>query len=389
VSGTCSGIPENEERALYMRTAISLLLFGSALLIAILAIYSTDSPTVQAILNISKEYFSSNHRMTTAAATNAAKSTMSKALKHATIVPCRSSQRGHSDHGWLNSYHTFSFAGYQSSGPDDWGSLRVLNEDRVQAQTGFPTHPHRDAEIFSYILSGELTHRDSMIKKGAEGGKQGKDFYRMKRGDVQFTTGGTGKDSFLSLQFFFLNDIYANTQIKKGIAHSEENEHATDTVHFLQIWAYPWKRSLMPNYHTRTFDEDKKRQAFLPILSPLAAGPNASPTEEKEAVPKLPGTIPIHADLVMGAGIVGVDKRFKWTIGGPQDDVVRGKYDRKVYVHLPMTKDGNARIRLDGRENAVLSEGDGAFVSGVNVGDVLSVESIGEAEAEVIVLDSE
>lgn len=73
----------------------------------------------------------------------------------------------------------------------NFGSLRVLNEDRVDGGTGFPTHPHRDAEIFSYILSGELTHRDSMQKKGAET-KQGDDFYRMRRGDVQFTTGGTG-----------------------------------------------------------------------------------------------------------------------------------------------------------------------------------------------------
>lgn len=121
----------------------------------------------------------------------AIKSTMSKALSHAKITPRRSSARGHADHGWLNSYHTFSFADYHDSQFQNFGSLRVLNEDRVAAGTGFPTHPHRDAEIFSYILTGELTHRDSMIKKGAEG-KEGDDFYRMKRGDVQFTTGGTG-----------------------------------------------------------------------------------------------------------------------------------------------------------------------------------------------------
>jgi hypothetical protein len=145
----------------------------------------------------------------------------------------------------------------------------------------------------------------------------------------------------------------------------------------------------MPNYHAMTFDEGKKRKAFLPILSPLAAGPSATLAEEKAAVPKLPDTIPIHADFVMGAGIIGVDRRFKWTVGGPADDVVTSKTDRRVYVHLPMTKNGHAKIRLDGREDAVLSEGDGAFVKGVNVGDVLSVESIGEAEAEVIVLDSD
>jgi hypothetical protein len=124
-----------------------------------------------------------------------AKKTMSK-LTSAKIVPRRSSDRGHASHGgWLNTYHTFSFADYYEPKFQNFGSLRVLNEDRVAAGSGFPTHPHRDAEIFSYILSGELTHRDSMIKKGAEGA-QGDQFYRMKRGDVQFTTGGTGKTSF-------------------------------------------------------------------------------------------------------------------------------------------------------------------------------------------------
>jgi hypothetical protein len=148
----------------------------------------------------------------------------------------------------------------------------------------------------------------------------------------------------------------------------------------------PWKRGLTPRYHTKTFSEDAKRTAFLPILSPLKAGPSASAAEEKAAEATLPDTIPIHADMVMAAGIIGVDKRFKWIVGG---DAVKKTSNRNVYIHVPMTKNGNAKIRIDGRENAVLSEGDGAFVSGVNAGDVLSVESIGEAEAEVVVLDSD
>jgi redox-sensitive bicupin YhaK (pirin superfamily) len=114
-------------------------------------------------------------------------------LTKAKIVPRRSNERGYAEHGgWLKSYHTFSFASYFDHRFQNFGSLQVLNEDRVAARNGFPTHPHQDAEIFSYILSGELTHLDSMIKKGAEG-EQGKQFYRMRRGDVQFTTGGTGK----------------------------------------------------------------------------------------------------------------------------------------------------------------------------------------------------
>lgn len=122
------------------------------------------------------------------------------------------------------------------------------------------------------------------------------------------------------------------------------------------------------------------------ILSPLAAGPGASAAEEAAAEPALPNTIPIHADFVMGAGIIGVDKRFKWTVGA---NAVRKTSDRNVYVHLPMCKSGSAKIRLDGREDAVLSEGDGAFITRVNAGDVLSIESIGEAEAEVVILDSD
>jgi hypothetical protein len=150
----------------------------------------------------------------------------------------------------------------------------------------------------------------------------------------------------------------------------------------------PWRKGLTPQYHTLSFDDKLKQKAFLPIISPLAAGENATAAEERQATPKISGTIPIHADFVMGAGLIGVGKRFKWRIGGPQDGAVSNLSDRKVYVHLPMTKNGNAKIRLDGREDAVLGEGDGAYVMKVNVGDELSVESIGEAEAEVIVLDS-
>ncbi|KAL6228700.1 hypothetical protein BDW75DRAFT_226452 [Aspergillus navahoensis] len=288
---------------------------------------------------------------------------MSKPLTHAKIIARRSADRGYAEHGcWLKTYHTFSFASYYDHRFTNFGSLRVLNEDRVAAKNGFPTHPHRDAEIFSYILSGELTHRDSMVRKGAEGA-QGKDFYRMKRGDVQFTTGGT------------------------GIAHSEQNE-SSKPGHFLQIWALPWKYGLKPNYHTRTFDEGAKRERFVPILSPLKAGVEATPKEEEEAVPAIPETIPIHADFVMGAGIIEPNGRFEWTVGS-NDGVVQKKKKRNVYVHLPMTKGGKAKIRLDSRDDSVLEEGDGAFITGVNAGDVLGVESVGEAEAEVIVLDSD
>lgn len=180
------------------------------------------------------------------------------------------------------------------------------------------------------------------------------------------------------------------TNKSPGIAHSEGNE-GKEEVHFLQIWALPWARGLKPVYHTRTFSEEAKRQSFLPILSPLAAGPGASAADEKAAVPAISETIPIHADLVMAAGLIKPDARLKYRVGGEVEEgkpAVRSLEDRKVYVHVPMTKGGSARVRLDGREDVVLGEGDGAFVTGVRAGDLLSVESIGEAEAEVVVLDS-
>ncbi len=292
-------------------------------------------------------------------AARAAATTMSK-LPKAKIVPRRSKERGHADHGWLNSYHTFSFASYYDPKFESFGSLRVLNEDRVKPQNGFPTHPHSNAEIFSYILSGELTHRDSMVKSSNGGSASKDDFYRMHRGDVQFTTGGS------------------------GIAHSEENEHKSEEVHFLQIWATPWARRLPPIYHTMTFPDEAKQNTFATIITPLKAGPKATPEEEKAAVPAIEGTIPIHADLVMGAGIIEPGKSANWKIGA--NDAVRSKIGRHVYVHLPISKTG-AKIQLG--QQAVLEEGDGAFVSDVNSGDDLLVESIGDGKAELVILDSD
>jgi redox-sensitive bicupin YhaK (pirin superfamily) len=288
-------------------------------------------------------------------AANMSKST----LRNAKITPHRSSTRGHGDHGWLNSYHSFSFADWYNPKFTQFGALRVLNEDRVKPNSGFPTHPHRDFEIFSYILSGELTHRDSMLTKGSEGGQSDK-FFRMHRGDVQFTTGGS------------------------GIAHSEFNEHKTDTVHFLQIWALPWKKGLTPRYHTRSFKDEDKRREFVKILSPIKGGQEATAQQEKDAEAVIEGTIPIHADFVMGAGIIAPGNKFEWMAGAG----AAGQNKRKVFVHVPMVKGGKAKIRLDGREDAELEEGDGAFIEGIFAGDKLVVESIGLEEAEVVVLDT-
>lgn len=341
----------------------------SAILIAFLStLIIIFNPTASACLQqLTTSLFSAESSNTTTPTTSTPETPMIKTagnmsksvLRQAKITPHRSGTRGHSDHGWLNTYHSFSFADWYNPKFSHFGSLRVLNEDRVKANSGFPTHPHRDFEIFSYILSGELTHRDSMLAKGREGGPSDK-FYRMRRGDVQFTTGGS------------------------GIAHSEFNEHKSDTVHFLQIWAMPWKKGLKPRYHTRTFDDEAKKKGFVTILSPLQGGPEATAQQEEDAKPAIAESIPIHADFAMGAGIIAPEKTFEWVVGAKATEANK----RKVYVHLPMTQNGKAKIRIDGREDAELVEGDGAFVEGVNAGDKLSIESIGSVAAEVIVLDT-
>lgn len=185
-----------------------------------------------------------------------------------------------------------------------------------------------------------------------------------KRNDIQFTTGGT------------------------GIAHSEQNEHSSKWVHFLQMWVKPWSKSLPPNYHTAIFPESEKRNGFVTLISPLAAGKGASSQEEKAAKPAVEGTIPIHADFLMGAGILPPGEAFSWRVGGA-GGVVSKKMDRRAYVHLPATKEGKARIKLFGKEEVELGEGDGAYVSGLKEGDELGVLSMGSEEAEVIVLDSD
>ena len=171
----------------------------------------------------------------------------------------KSSDRGYADHGWLKSFHSFSFADYYDPARMGFGALRVINEDQVAAGKGFGTHGHRDMEIISYVLSGELAHKDSMGNGEAGGANAGV----IRPGDVQRMSAGT------------------------GVMHSEFNHAKDQTTHFLQIWIQPDQRGIAPSYEQKHFDADSKRGK----LRLVAANDGAD------------GSVTIHADARLYAGL--------------------------------------------------------------------------------------
>jgi redox-sensitive bicupin YhaK (pirin superfamily) len=145
----------------------------------------------------------------------------------------KSNTRGHASHGWLNSYHTFSFAGYHNEERHNFGLLRVLNDDTVAAGMGFGKHPHDNMEIISIPLEGDLHHKDST----------GRDKI-IKQGDVQIMSAGS------------------------GIAHSETNANHNKEVKFLQIWVFPKQRNIEPRYDQKTFSTEERKDNLLTVAAP-------------------------------------------------------------------------------------------------------------------------
>lgn len=199
---------------------------------------------------------------------------MDTSTKGPTMITLRPSlARGHAQHGWLDSFHSFSFADYFDPAHMGWGNLRVINEDRIAPGTGFGTHGHRDMEIISYVLSGELAHQDSMGNGTT-----------IPPGDVQRMSAG------------------------RGVMHSEFNHAPDATTHLFQIWIEPREKGITPGYEQKSFTEADKRGRLRLIASPDGAD----------------GSVTIHADASIYAGLFDADE----TVTLPLNPA------RKAYLHV-------------------------------------------------------
>ncbi|MBA3598953.1 MAG: pirin family protein [Methylibium sp.] len=216
----------------------------------------------------------------------------------------KSADRGHADHGWLESFHSFSFADYRDEQHMSWGNLRVVNEDRIAPGTGFGTHGHRDMEIISYVLEGALGHKDS-IGNGAS----------ILPGEVQRMSAG------------------------RGIQHSEFNHAADETTHFLQIWLLPEARGIEPGYEQKQFSAEEKRGTLKLVASPDARH----------------GAVKLNADAAMYVGLFDGAEQAELTLDAR----------RLAYVHVArgaVEVNGRAlaagdAAKLDGEARLTLSNG--------------------------------
>ncbi|KAF7983671.1 hypothetical protein HWV62_19569 [Athelia sp. TMB] len=260
------------------------------------------------------------------------------------FVPRKSNERGNVDHGWMKTFHTFSFASYQRSGHESFGSLRALNENRIAPPTGFGTHSHPDYEVFSYIVSGELqiSNQSSATTKV------------LKRGDVQLTSAGT------------------------GIYHSEKT-HGDQEVHLLQIWSSQSPSTLVPSHFIRHFTDEDKKKAWVCIAAP-ATTPETPPEQDGE------GPVPIRSAMHVYTTLLTPAVSRTHTF---QPSAIKG------YIHVVQTSGYNAgagngaEVKVTG-ENAetVLREGDGAYMMLI-AGKEVKVENVGAGVAEVLLFEME
>ena len=217
----------------------------------------------------------------------------------------RANDRGHADHGWLDSHHSFSFADYWDPRHVQFGPLRVINEDRVVPGAGFGTHGHRDMEIISYVLEGELAHKDSTGTSSV-----------IRQGDVQRMSAG------------------------RGVMHSEFNHSQAQPVHFLQIWIQPDVTGIAPEYEQKRFEPEEKRGRLRLVASPDGAD----------------GSVRIHQDARLFSGL----------LDGAERTALEVAPGRKLYVHVArgkVTANGEALDAGDAlklTDTPVLNLADGA-----------------------------
>ncbi len=222
----------------------------------------------------------------------------------------RSQERGYADHGWLKSYHSFSFADYYDPKFMNFGPLRVINEDRIAAGMGFGTHGHQNMEIISYVLDGALAHKDSMGNGSS-----------IRPGDVQRMSAGT------------------------GVMHSEFNHARDQTTHFLQIWIQPNQFGIPPSYEEKHFGEAEKRGKLRVIAAPDARD----------------GAVKLHADATLYAGL----------FDGAEAATLSIPAGRRAYVHVArgsITVNGQQLVAGDALK---LVDVDAVSLSGGQAAEVL------------------
>jgi hypothetical protein len=221
----------------------------------------------------------------------------------------KSSDRGYADHGWLKSFHSFSFAGYYDPKHMGWGNLRVINEDRIAPGTGFGTHGHSDMEIISYVISGSLAHKDSMGNVKA-----------IPPGDVQRMSAGS------------------------GVQHSEFNHAEGEATHFLQIWIEPNVKGIPPSYEQKTFTSAEKQGTLRLVASPDGAQ----------------GSVLIHADAKLFSGLFDGDQSTHLDLE-PKHKAYVQVLQGQIEVNGAMLGTGDAAL-LEGESRIQLAHGKNAEV---------------------------